>query len=188
MKSIFKKVTAALLPLFLLAVFAEAALVKRPLTLKNYAGQNYMEWAGSATFVTTTDTLMFIADTATANMYNIDPFNFLFQNKSATSGFNPWWTWPGGGIPEKLCVRTVMQAVSDAADISGAIQYATTKTGTLAQDAGALTLASTSATALDNRMTSVGTDPGKFSRVIFIITTPTDTVTASRATVWACDD
>src|SRR3954470_16614783 len=101
------------LPLFALVQIVDAATVKRPLTIKQYKDQYYYEWTGSAPVVTA-DALILYSDTTTANLYAADPQYFMFTDKAASPGFNPWLHWPSQKAPDSACVALTVAGDGDA--------------------------------------------------------------------------
>lgn len=186
MKKLFRLFTCLLLPVLLFSAVAEAVMIKRPLTVKQYADQYYFEWVGTAS-VTSNDSIEFMADTTTANLYSVDPQYLLFINKSATAGFNPWRTHAGGKVPEKVCSNIAVTAISDAVDITWGIYYSVTKSSTNVLHA---TTTAVTHGSLVGAINSVGVpyDPGKFIKYLGVMTTATDTATVTRFTSFPCDD
>lgn len=187
MFKLFSMVTRLLLPLLVISAISDATIIKRPLTLKQYADQRYLEWTGTANFASA-ETLAVFADTAAANLYALDPASFLFTNKSATAGFNPWMVYPGNHIPEKMCSRSVVSAQADSSTVGAAFYYANTKTGALITGAGTstnLTVAGTTAAAY---IVNDQADPGKFFVLKFVISSATDSAFVTRVTIFPCDD
>lgn len=187
MKS-FPRMIFALFTLLLAFAFItpDAAMVKRPLTVKSYADQYYLEWTGSAPVVTA-DSLVFFADTATANVFGVDPYYTLMaNNRAATTG--PWRSFPGIKIPEKACVYLTVAGDADATTSDVFVQQSATKNGTFVK-VGATAQTHTSTASLTRTdLVAIPFVPVLFWKLTVDPTTATDSIEVTAVRILPCDD
>jgi hypothetical protein len=186
MKKFLSTVTAVLLPILILSFAIEAATVKRPLTVKTYGDQKYLEWTGSAPVVTA-DALIFYADTAAANLYQVDPGNLLFTDKAASAGFNPWLHYPGQIAQDSLCVALTVTGDADAATSDVYLSQSATKTGTVRKTGPPTAKTHTStATTTDLQIVRLAYVPSLFWTLTVDPTTSTDSIEVLAARIYPC--
>lgn len=186
MKNILKHVTSALLPLFLLVAIVDSATVKRPLTVKQYKDQFYLEWTGSAPVVTA-DALIFYSDTAAANLYGIDPQFLMFTDKSVSAGFNPWMHLPNQLPSDSVCVAITAAGDGDATTSDVYLSQGATKSATMRKTGPPTAKTHTStASTTDLQIVRVSMVPQLFWTLTIDPTTATDSIEVTAVRVYPC--
>lgn len=186
MLKLFNFVTRLLLPMLVLMFVVDAATVKRPFTVKTYQDQTYLEWTGSAPVVTA-DALIMYADTTTANLYAVDPANYLFLDKSASAGLNPWRHWPGQKAPDSVCVALTVAGDADPTTSDVYMSQGATKTATMRKTGTPTAKTHTSTTATtDLQLMKLALVPQLFWTLTIDPTTATDSIEVTAVRVYPC--
>jgi hypothetical protein len=166
-----------------LVLGVSAATVKRPLTVKTYAKQYYLEWTGSAPVVTADD-LELSADTTTGAIKGFDAF-YLLYNKKVSIGEEK--VYPGEFVPKRLCV-----AVTAGGDADGTTSYvyttqSATAGGTYVRNSSAYDSLTTAGATKVTENVDRPIIPVGFIKVLVDPTTATDSVEVTAVRIWPCD-
>lgn len=175
------KLSALLLALGLV-MEVTAAVIKRPLTVKTYAKQYYLEWTGTAPTVTADD-ILFSADTA--NSYGVDPFYFLYTKKVSVGEAR---VFPGEKLPEKACVLVTLAGDADATTVDVYLTQSATKNGTFVKVGGTAPTVTSVITTTTMELAAVPVNPFYYWKVVVDPTSATDSVEVKGLHVWPCDD
>lgn len=165
-----------------LVLAVSAATIKRPLTVKSYAKQYYLEWTGTAG-VLTADDMLISADTA--NSYGVDPFYFLY-NKKVSVGEEK--VFPGEKIQEKACVMVTMAGDADATTSDVYLTQASTKNGTFVKVGATAQTVTSTATTTTMELAAVPLNPFYYWKLVIDPTTATDSVEVKGVQIYPCDD
>lgn len=173
------KFSALLVLGFVFAVYA--ATIKRPLTVKTYAKQYYLEWTGSAPTVTADD-VEFSADTSGTSK-GFDPF-YLLYNKKVSVGEEK--VFPGEEPFRNLCIAVTAGGDADATSSLVHVNQSATASGTFVKT---VSLSDTIVTAGATKITEIVARPHSpflFNKVVVDPVSSTDSVEVTAVRIWPC--
>lgn len=164
-----------------LASLAFSSTIKRPLTVKTYGKQYYMEWTGSAPTVTADD-VEFSADTSGTSK-GFDPF-YLLYNKKVSVGEEK--VFPGEAPFRNLCIAVTAGGDADGTSTLVYVNQASAANGTFVKT---VALADTITTAGATKITEIVARPHNpflFNKVVVDPVSSTDSIEVTAIRIWPC--